>query len=54
MRPRSIQSVPGLDDPKVAPFERRQRFAGRMIRVPRAEAEKETRGLIPQSLVEGK
>ena len=41
MRPRSIQGVPGLDDPALTPFERLKRFAGMIVRVPKAETEKE-------------
>jgi hypothetical protein len=37
MRPRAIQSVPGLD-PNGSPFERFRQFAGMIAAVPREEA----------------
>ena len=42
MRPRAIQTVPGLD-PNASPFERLKEFARMIIRVPKEEAEKEKR-----------
>ena len=42
MRPRAIQSVPGLD-PNGTPFERFRQFAKAIAAVPKTEAEKEQR-----------
>jgi hypothetical protein len=39
MRPRAIQSVPGLD-PNGSPFERLEQFARIIVKVPKAEADK--------------
>lgn len=39
MRPRAIQTVPGLD-PNASPFERFKEFARRIISVPKEEADK--------------
>jgi hypothetical protein len=41
MRPRLIQSVPGLD-PNDTPFERFRKFARRLAQIPKAEADKNT------------
>jgi hypothetical protein len=41
MRPRAIQSVPGLD-PGATPFERFKHFARLIAAVPKTELEKET------------
>jgi hypothetical protein len=43
MRPRSIPSVPGLQDVH-SPFERFRRFAGMIVAVPKEEADKEMEG----------
>jgi hypothetical protein len=40
MRPRAIQSVPGLD-PNGTPFERLRQFAKMVVSVPKKELEKE-------------
>jgi hypothetical protein len=40
MRPRAIQTVPGLD-PNASPFERLKEFARMIIRVPKTEVEEE-------------
>jgi hypothetical protein len=40
MRPRSIQSVPGLD-PNGTPFERLRQFAKMIVAVPKTESENE-------------
>lgn len=40
MRPRAIQSVPGLD-PAGSPFERFRQFARLLVKVPKAEMERE-------------
>lgn len=40
MRPRAIQSVPGLD-PNGSPFDRLTQFARMIVSVPKAEADKE-------------
>ena len=42
MRPRAIQSVPGLD-PRATPFERFERFARIIAAVPKSEVENETK-----------
>ena len=39
MRPRLIASVPGLDDPSLAPFERFEKFARMIVSVPKTEAD---------------
>jgi hypothetical protein len=40
MRPRSMRNIPGLND-SLSPFERFKRFAGMIVSVPKAEADKE-------------
>ena len=42
MRPRAIQSVPGLD-PDGSPFERFQQFARLIVAVPKTELEKQVK-----------
>jgi hypothetical protein len=39
VRPRLIASVPGLDDPSLAPFERFEKFARMIVSVPKTEAD---------------
>jgi hypothetical protein len=46
MRPRSFQSVPGLD-PEATPFERLQEFARMIVAVPKSEVEKLKNGSGP-------
>jgi hypothetical protein len=41
MRPRSIQSVPGLD-PNGTPFDRLKRLTRLIVRIPKSEADKHT------------
>lgn len=40
MRPRAVQSVPGLD-PNATPFERFEQFARLIVAVPKSEVEKQ-------------
>lgn len=40
MRPRAIQSVPGLD-PKASPAQRFEQFSRMLVAVPKSELEKE-------------
>ena len=42
MRPRAIQSVPGLD-PSATPFERFEQLARLIVAVPKSEVEKQVR-----------
>lgn len=43
MRPRAIQDVPGLDS-NATPFERLEKFARMIVRIPKAEADKQVDG----------
>ena len=42
VRPRLIASVPGGENPAVTPFERFEKFARKIILVPKAEADRQT------------